>query len=90
MWFYPLLYVPETNKYYIINSLPASGNFYHLLKTFANSLDLDKAWQYVRSDLDPIGLTKYLFKKVDFEKSQPTTKAWKITSMLKSFVWFDS
>ena len=35
------------------NSLPASGNFCHLLITFANSLDPDQARQNVEPDLDP-------------------------------------
>ena len=39
------------------NSLPASGNFYHLLITFANSLDPDQARQNVGPDLDPNCLT---------------------------------
>ena len=32
---------------------PASGDFCHLLITFANSLDPDPARQNVRPDLDP-------------------------------------
>ena len=39
------------------NSLPASGNFCHLLITIANSLDPDQARQNVRPDLDPNCLT---------------------------------
>ena len=39
------------------NSLLASGNFCHLLITFANSLDPDQAQQNVRPDLDPNCLT---------------------------------
>ena len=38
-------------------SLPASGNFCHLLITFANSLDPDQARQNVGPDLDPNCLT---------------------------------
>ena len=38
-------------------SLPASGEFCHLLRIFANSLDPDQARQDVRPDLDPICLT---------------------------------
>ena len=34
------------------NSLPAGGNFCHLLITFANSLDPDQARQNVWPDLD--------------------------------------
>ena len=41
----------------VFNSLPASGNFYHLLITFANSLDPDQARQNVGPDLDPNCLT---------------------------------
>ena len=37
----------------VFNSLPASGNFCHLLITFANSLDPDQARQNVGPDLDP-------------------------------------
>ena len=40
-------------KLYVFNSLPASGNFCHLLITFANSLDPDQACQNVGPDLDP-------------------------------------
>ena len=36
---------------------PASGDFYHLLLTFANSLDQDQARQNAGPDLDPICLT---------------------------------
>ena len=36
-----------------MNSLPASGEFCHLLMTFANSLDPYQARQNVGSDLDP-------------------------------------
>ena len=39
------------------NSLPASGNFYHLLITFANNLDPDQARRNVGPDLDPNCLT---------------------------------
>ena len=39
------------------NSLPASGDFCHLLITFANSLDPDQARQNVGPDLDPNCLT---------------------------------
>ena len=38
-------------------SLPASGDFCHLLITFANSLDPDQARQNVGPDLDPNCLT---------------------------------
>ena len=41
----------------VFNSLSASGNFCHLLITFANSLDPDQAPQNVGPDLDPICLT---------------------------------
>ena len=42
--------VPRSSAF---NSLPASGNFCHLLITFANNLDPDQARQNVRPDLDP-------------------------------------
>ena len=41
----------------VLNSLPASDNFCHLLITFANSLDPDQARQNVGPDLDPNCLT---------------------------------
>ena len=41
----------------VFNSLPASGDFCHLLIAFANSLDPDQARQNVRPDLDPHCLT---------------------------------
>ena len=41
----------------VFNSLPASNNFCHLLKTFANSSDPDQARQNVGPDLDPNCLT---------------------------------
>ena len=48
-------------KYYqevvLYLTLPASGNFCHLLITFANSLDPDQAQQNVGPDLDPNCLT---------------------------------
>ena len=37
----------------VFNSLPTSGDFCHLLITFANSLDPDQARQNVGPDLDP-------------------------------------
>ena len=37
----------------VFNSFPASGDLIHLLITFANSLDPDKARQNVGPDLDP-------------------------------------
>ena len=40
-----------------LNSILASGDFCHLLITFANSLDPDQDWQYVGHDLDPNCLT---------------------------------
>ena len=39
------------------NSLPASGNFCHLLITYANSLDPDQAQHNAGPDLDPNCLT---------------------------------
>ena len=41
----------------VFSSLPASGNFCHLLITFANNLDPDQARQNVWPDLDPNCLT---------------------------------
>ena len=41
----------------VFNSLPASGNFCHLLITLANILDPDQAGQNVGPDLDPNCLT---------------------------------
>ena len=39
------------------NSLPASRDLFHLLITFANSLNPDQARQNARPDLDPNCLT---------------------------------
>ena len=41
----------------ILNSLPASGEFNHLLPIFANSLDPDQARHSVEPGLDPSCLT---------------------------------
>ena len=41
----------------LFNSLPASGDFFHLLITIANILDPDQARQNVGPDLDPNCLT---------------------------------
>ena len=41
----------------VFNSLSASGNFFHLLVIFANSLDPDQVRQNVGPDLGPICLT---------------------------------
>ena len=41
----------------VFNSLPASGDFCHLLIAFANSLDPDQARQNVGPNLDPNCLT---------------------------------
>ena len=43
------------------NSLPAGGNFCHLLITFANSLDPDQAQQNIGPDLDLNLLTPWLY-----------------------------
>ena len=43
----------------VFNSLPASGDFCHLLITFANSLGLDQARQNVGPVLDPNYLTPW-------------------------------
>ena len=45
----------------LFNSFSASGNFCHLLITFANSLDPDQARQNVGSDLDPNCLTLWWY-----------------------------
>ena len=44
-----------TDKWF--NSLPASGEFCHLLLIFENSLEPDQARKYIRPDLDPYCLT---------------------------------
>ena len=64
----------------MFNSYLASGDFCHLLITFANSLELDQDRQNVGPDLDPncftmIVFRKIFFEQVYFEKSQQTTKA---------------
>ena len=41
-----------SRSFSVFNSLPASSDFYHLLVTFANSLDPDQAGQNVGPDLD--------------------------------------
>ena len=38
---------------YKVYCLPASGEFCHLLITYANSLDLDQGPQNISPDLDP-------------------------------------
>ena len=76
----------------IFNSFPAGGGFCHLLITFANSLDPDKARQNVGPDLDPNCLTlwwysrKIFFEKINLKKKRPTDdkKACKITKHAKS------
>ena len=56
------------------NSFLASSNFYHLLMTFANSLD--KLFDTL------IVLLEEFFEKVNFERSQQTTtKHGKLTSI---------
>ena len=52
-----------------LNSFPTSGYFCHLLITFANSLDPDKAQQNVGLDLDPNCLTLWWYSwKIYFVK----------------------
>ena len=46
-----------SRSFSVFNSLPASGNFCHLLITFANSFDPDQTRQNVGPDLDPNCLT---------------------------------
>ena len=41
----------------VFNSFPTSSDIYHLLITFANSLDPDQAQQNIWPDLDPNSLT---------------------------------
>ena len=72
------------------SSLPASGYFYHLLITFAKSLDPDQAWQNVwpfRSKLFDtlMAFLKAAFEKVVVEKNQMTKKSWKITQHTQSY-----
>ena len=43
--------------YSLFYSYLASGDLWHLLITFANSLDQDQDWQNVDPDLDPNCLT---------------------------------
>ena len=47
----------------VLNSLPASGDFCHLLITFVISSDPDQARQHVGSDLDPNCLTPWWYWK---------------------------
>ena len=42
-----------TKQNILIDSVPASGEFCHLLMIFANILDPDQAGQNVGPDLDP-------------------------------------
>ena len=63
----------------LFNSFLASGDFCRLLKTFANSLDPD-----LFDTL--IVFMKEFFGKVNFEKSQQTTKKMKNTQHAKSLV----
>ena len=51
-----------------LKSLHASGNFCRLLINFANSLDPDQAWQYVRPDLDPTSLIFWWYSQKNFLK----------------------
>ena len=53
-----------------INSFPASGDFRHLLITFANSLDPDQARQNIRPDLDQNCLTLWWYSWKIFLKSK--------------------
>ena len=69
--------------------MPASGKFYCLLITYANSLDPDQDRQNVGPDLDPNRWTlmifmKLFFEKVDFEKiTRRQKKHEKLHSMQK-------
>ena len=47
----------ESRSCSVFNSVPNSGNFCHLLITFANNFDPDQARQNVGPDLDPNCLT---------------------------------
>ena len=46
---------------FVLNPLPTSSYFCHLLITFANSLNPDQARQNVRPDLDPYCLTPWWY-----------------------------
>ena len=66
----------------ILNSLPASCNFYHLLIIFANSIDTAQGQKYIRPDLNPNFLTidkppdKSAYLKVIFLFPQPKHMLW--------------
>ena len=70
-----------------LNSFPTSGNFCHLLITFANSLDPDKARQNIGPDLDSNCLTfwwyswKNFWKNLLKKKSTDDKKACRLRSM---------
>ena len=72
--------MPVSNAFtsYPLNSFLARVDFFHLLETFANSLDPDQDRLNVGSDQDLNYLTlivflKEFFDKFNFEKSQQTT-----------------
>ena len=46
-----------SRTFFVLNPLPTSSYFCHLLITFANSLNPDQARQNVRPDMDPYCLT---------------------------------
>ena len=63
-----------------LNSSPAGGNFCHLLIFFANSLDPDQAWHYVRPDLDTSCLALWWYSWKKFMKNlilKTISKQWK-------------
>ena len=77
------------SKNKVFNSFPASGDFCHLLITFADSLDPDQARLNVGLNMDPNCLTlmvflKDFFVKVNFEnKITEDKKACRITQHAK-------
>ena len=56
-----VVHVKISTSAFFVNSFPLVTNFYHLLKSFANSLDPDQAHQNVGPDLDPNCLTLMIF-----------------------------
>ena len=56
-----------------------SGNFFHLLITFVNNLNPDQDQPGSKLFESLKVFLKELFENINFEKSQQTTKAWKIT-----------
>ena len=59
-----------------LNSLHASGNIFHLLITFANSLDPDQAWHVVGPDLGPSCLQRLSADDKNCHLQGKELKAW--------------